>query len=336
MNFPTVNEAGCPEDVPGRGGTGGDVESLLIKPEVMIQCVASGDQQFKAFLKTDNGGETEVTSGLTWTSSNPSIISINASSGLATLLAAGIATITATYTTFTAYAQVEVIADGECCEPLVIAQLVAIDNSESMSEATGGMTRLTFAKAAAKAFFADLRWDKDTGGLMRFNTAGTVVRAIGSTQVSDAIVDGIPQSTRQTDLLKALQDAIAVLGNATADRKVLVLMSDGEHRPFANGTIPYPDEIIAAANEFKSAGGIIVCLGCAASADGFANLQAIASGGLFINAWTAAGYADALENLVKFMCYFCGAQPPAYANCLDEPLPIQTPKPTALDDPELV
>lgn len=327
MNFPSIHEDPCP-------ASPSTTLSLIIKPEVSVVCQATSTQQFKAYTRSDAAGETEVAA--TWTSSNTAVATINAASGLATLVAAGISTIMATYGSLTAYAQLEVIMDTNCCDPLVIANLVAIDHSDSMRQVAGGMSRLTFAKAAAKAFFAEIRWDKDVGGLLRFTTSGVEVRAISSTQVPDATVDSIAQTTRQTDLLRSLTDALALLTAETVDRRVLVLISDGEHRPDPNGVIPDSAAILALATEFKSGGGIIVCLGCAAAGDGFALLQNLATAGFFINASTAEQISDALDTLPRLLCYFCGGLPPVYGGCLDAPIPDQNPKASPLADIEIV
>src|SRR6185295_15158618 len=81
MNLPDVTEAPCPTDHP-------TVDAVLVlKPELVVACV--GEFTFKTFLR-EADGETLVTTGLTYSSLSPSVVTINASTGVATLLAAGV------------------------------------------------------------------------------------------------------------------------------------------------------------------------------------------------------------------------------------------------------
>lgn len=418
MKFPTVTESVCPTDIPGGGGSSGDVPSLVLKPGLLMGCVGmaigtnenilivtgageegangtyhktsdtsynqeggghvilfiediwqlynegsvvlytldssspigdwSGDAPtptvaygaataFRTFIKTDNSGEVEVTTGLNYQSSNNSVVAIDSTTGEATLLSAGIVTITVTYGSLSAFAQVQVIGDGDdCCSDVKVCTLVAIDDSKSMSlPVFSGLSRLDWAKQAAVAFFGAMRWDKDIGGLMRFDVGTTVVDAIDSTEPSFATVMGIPATTQQTDFEELLDDAIALLQAETADRLVLVIISDGENRPDASGVIPSPATILAKATAFKNSGGVIVCVGVGASGDGFALLQAMASGGFFVNAYDASTGASAITTLVGFLCYYCGGLPPSYGQCLTVPPGEQVPAPDPLPDPEL-
>lgn len=418
MNFPAVNEEGCLSDIPGGGGSGGDVQSLVLKPGLLVGCVGmalttnqnllivsgagsadangtyhktsetsytqeggshvilfiegdnlwelydpaavvlytiapgdfpdgtwsvgSGDEpvptvdygsatQFRTFLKTDNSGETLIESGLFYESSNPEIVVIDSTTGQATLLTAGVVTISVTYGALSTYAQIQVVGEGDdCCDDTKIATLVVIDNSKSMGlDAFAGLRRLEIGKKLAHYMFSAMRWDKDVAGLMSFNVGTTMVQAIGSTQPTLATTWGIPLSTLMTDIEEMLDDALAALAAETADRKVLILFSDGENRPDADGSIPSSSSILNKATAFKNAGGIIVCVGCMASGDGFALLQSMASGGFFLNTPPIN-----VGSLTGLLCYYCGGLPPSYGFCASDPLGEQTPA-SPLPDPEL-
>lgn len=305
---------------------------LILKPGQLTAC--AGEITFKTFLRNADG-ETLVSSGLTYSSLSPTIVTINASTGVATLLAAGIGTISVTNGTLIAAAQVEVVGtDYLCCADRSVATLVMIDNSRSMGSTMTFYpgSRLAFAKATAYAAMDGMRLDKDTVGLSRFHLGVTEVQAISSSLPTVDTVNSIPQSTANTDLLEMLESAIQTLADVTADRKVLMLFSDGEHSIGPTPTGDWEEIILRAAN-FKAAGGIIVVLGTAASGNGFDLLQQIASGGFFFNPTDEATTLAAADTLIGLMCYYCGSYPSYYGYCLDDVLGAQVPHDPAL--PEL-
>lgn len=324
MNLPKVTEAPCATEHPG-----GDDEVLILKPELLVSC--AGQITFKTFLRTAEGEE-QVTTGLTYSSLSLSVVTINASTGVATLLGTGVGTISVTDGTLVAAAQVEVVGDDfDCCSERTVATLVMIDNSASMASMMTFYpgSRLAFAKATAMVFMAGMRLDKDTVGLSRFNLNVTEVQVISSDLPTAAQVAGIPQSILNTDLLEMLQRGVATLDDVTADRKVLLIFSDGEHSTGPTSASDW-DEIILEAANFKAAGGIIVVCGCASSGNGFDLLQQIASGGFFFNPVDADMIEAAADTLTGLMCYYCGGMPPSYGYCLDSVLDAQVPH-----DPEL-
>lgn len=328
MNLPTVTEAPCRTDNPG-----GDEDMLILKPELLTAC--TGEFTFKTFLR-NAAGETEVTSGLTYASLSPSVVTINASTGVATLLAAGVGTVSVTDGTLIAAAQVEVVGSlYDCCADHTVATLVLIDNSASMASPMTFYpgSRLAFTKATAFAAMDGMRLDKDKVGLSRFNLNVTWVQSISSSLPTLDTVESIPQTNWGTDILEMLQRGIAALDEVTADRKVLMIFSDGEHctGPLSPGEW---DDIISVASNFKASGGIIVVCGCAASGNGFDLLQQIASGGFFFNPTDSVTTLAAAETLIGLMCFYCGGLPPYYGQCLDSVLGAQTPHVPALPEVE--
>lgn len=328
MNLPTVTEAPCPTEHPG----GGD-DVLILKPELITVCV--GEFTFKTFLRNSEG-ETEVTEDLVYTSLSPSVVTINASTGVATLLAAGVGTISVTDGTLIAAAQVEVVgADWDCCSVRTVATLVMIDNSASMASAMTFYpgSRLAFAKSVAYDFMDGMRLDKDTVGLSRFNLSVTEVQAFSDDLPNHATINSIPQSIVNTDFLEMIDSAIATLADVTADRKVLMILSDGEHMTGPESAEDWATIILNAAN-FKASGGIIVVCGCAASGNGFDLLQQIASGGFFFNPVDDETTLAAADTLIGLMCYYCGGLPATYGYCLESVLDGQVPHDPALPQVE--
>lgn len=333
MNFPTIKQDPCPSEIPGSGGASGDIPSLLIKPGMVVAC--AGEVQFRAYLRTDNGGEMLLSTDLTFATSSPTIATIDATTGLATLLAEGVASISVTFGTMVANAQIQVMGDGEdCCSEQKVASLLLLDNSKSMALPSVGGSRLELAKAMAIALLEATRWEKDVAGVSSFALALTEFAAIGSTQPSDALVLSIPQTAKQTNFLESLSEAIEVVSAETSDRKILVIFSDGENRPTADGVIPNPADVIALASEFKADGGVIICFGTSAAGDGFALLQSLASGGFFLNAYDADTLAAAQTALIAFLCSYCGGLPESYGFCSSEPPAAQIPAPSPVPDTE--
>lgn len=78
-------------------GTGADITSLTISPA--NPTITSGTTEaFTAIGTTGAGSQQNVTASSVWSSSNPSVATINASTGVATGVAAGTTNIIATYT----------------------------------------------------------------------------------------------------------------------------------------------------------------------------------------------------------------------------------------------
>lgn len=331
MKFSNVFVSECPTtSTPGDGGAG-DVQSLILKPGIHVAC--AGELQFSAYLSTSNSGETLLTEGVTFVSSSPAVVAIDSTTGAATLLTAGVATITASFGSLFATSQVTVMGEGDsCCDDVTVATMVAIDNSKSMSlPVYGAGSRLDFANLAANTLFEAMRWDKDIAGLLKFSSGPTLINSISSTQPTAAVT----QTTEQTDIEEALEGAIAELDGVTADRKVLVIISDGQHRPTASTPPESTSGAIAKAAAFKNGGGVIIAVGASATGDGFSLLQSIASGGFFLNAFDADTVAAALSYLTGFLCYYCGGLPPSYGYCLTEPPQEQLPATDTNPDTEI-
>ncbi len=276
--------------------------TLIIKPAIALICQLKS-VQFKAFI-VQNGAEVDVTSSSTFTSSDLGTAWVGVKSGNATGVAAGIASVVAHYQDQTASAELNVMGcTGNQCDSTV-AMLLLIDTSKSMSQAfSSSKTKLTYAKGAAADFATTINTTKDLVGAMRFNAASTV---LVDAPISDgpgvaADIAGIGQTQQLTTFHDAFVAAVAELDATTADLKVLILVSDGE-----DTTASYTDENnpLIPIQAFKAAGGIVMCLGVRAHDAGFNFLEAVSTGGFFINAYAATesvalGY---LEGLRGYIC----------------------------------
>lgn len=229
MNFPTITEESCPEQLQScpdprcsdpafaqaNPSICGDVPTLILKPENLTVC-SEGEVQFKAFLRSA-AGEMQINDGTTFATSNSSVVAIDTVSGLAAVLAAGIVTISVTWSGMSAFAQVTVLAGtgGSCCADIEVDTAIVIDNSASMGGQVNGTagTRLQVAKTIALEFAANLNDSKDLDGVIAFNDGPTVMidlsAVIGDVQ---AAITAIPQSAGKTNLAAALEQAFLMVG----------------------------------------------------------------------------------------------------------------------------
>lgn len=276
--------------------------SLIIKPGIALVCQL-GSIQFKAFL-IQNGEEVDVTADSVFTSSDLGIAWVGVKSGNATGVGGGIATITATYQDKHASAEFNVMGctGGQC--DATVAMLLLVDASKSMSQVfSGSQTKLGYAKAAAAEFASTINVTKDLVGAMTFNAAGSTLLDAPTADAAGVAADiaGIAQTQQLTTFHDAFVAAIAELDATAADLKVLILFSDGEDTTAAYDENNNP---LTPIEDFKAAGGIVMCLGTRAHGPGFNFLEAVATGGFFLNAYAATG-DTAIEYLKGLRGYIC-------------------------------
>lgn len=279
---------------------------LLIKPGVALTC-ALGCMQFRSFY-VKNGKETDVTTSSIFSSSNTDVFVIGATSGAGTGIALGNVIITATYQGLSAQAQLDVIGssnDCHCCDNTKVATMVVVDNSRSMSLNFGGVyaSRLAFAKVAANRYISETNQSKDLIGLMKFNADDDVVLSSPTLNKNlvQSFVNPIPQTQSKTTFFDALTTAISELGSASANLGVIVLISDGEDTTTSYIDFPNPIQLLS---DFKANGGIVICVGCRASGEGFALLSNLATPGFFINSYPGTD-GDALNLMSGLKGYIC-------------------------------
>lgn len=274
---------------------------LIIRPAIALFCQYDSIQ-FRVF-KYFGGVETELTSGVTFESSNPDVFAIGVNSGSGTALSQGTSNITATYNDKTVTSAIEVTAGAgtECCDEFEIATALVVDNSRSMTLGFGGgyATRLTFAKFIATLFASNLIQlngvPKDRIKVWSFDSTPTDVTEefTGNESTLATAIASITQGQQKTDLLDLFTTITDDLLLEEADRRMLVIVSDGEHTNDNNR-----QAILDAAAAFKQAGGIVMAIGIRASGAGFDLLQRISTGGYFINAT-----ADSIETTQALVNY---------------------------------
>lgn len=315
MNFPNIIETACipTTPVPPDARCGDPIFALLhpeicanapflvIKPGILVACIL-GSVQFRAFTVL-NGMETEVTTGVSFSSSDASVALVGAISGNATGVGQGVVTITATYQGLTATASLTIMPGLNCCDATHVATMLVVDKSHSMSLQFGNgyATKQAFADFIAQQYANQLNNTKDTIGLIEFDDTNTVTETLtdDGTAVGTAAA-AIINSVRKTGIAQALQEAVDQLALSSANQKVIVLITDGEDKDPDNDPVPI-------ATAFKAAGGLLMCIGVRAHTTGFNLLTALSTGGFFVNA-----YPDIVEQAVQWIYglkgYFCAGQ----------------------------
>lgn len=320
MNFGSIIKATCENIQPPADGRCSDpafalanpdlcpvAPFLVLKPSIGLVCTLGSIQLRAVFTK--DGVEEDVTEDTIFSSSDPSVAVIGATSGNATGVAEGTATFRAVYNDGTsnneAFSDVNVLGEN-CCEDQTVAIMVCVDTSKSMSLSFGAgyTTRLAFAKAAATRFINEINETKDVVGLLKFNDYATDILSdpIAAKATVSALVPGIAQTQQITSFHECITQAVASLDGVTAaDRKIIVIISDGEDSTASYNSTNNP---ITAAEDFKSAGGIVMCLGVRAHGRGFALLSRLSTGGFFVNGYgtTAEAALDYISGLKGYVC----------------------------------
>jgi len=306
QNVPTPPDARCSDEAFALANPGlcSVQPRLIIKPSVALACEL-GSVQFKAFV-VQNGAEQDVTNLAVFSSGNLNVAMVGAGSGNCTGLSAGEVTISATYQGNTAEARLTVLTGDTCCSAQTVALLVMVDTTRSMSLRFNGAyaSKLDYAKAAATRFISEINGKKDQVGLATFHGGSTDLLHDLSFDVAavSASVAGIAGSSDKTEFLDPVLSGVALLDLVTADRKVLVIISDGDDT--LTGTFNTANDPLLPLASFKDSGGIVITLGVRAAGMGFAMLSTMASGGFFINAFdtTAANSLDLLSGIKGYVC----------------------------------
>lgn len=279
--------------------------SLLLKPGVAMLCELES-VQFRVFDYLQ-GVETELLTGVRFTTSNGEVFALGINTGNGTALVGGSVTITATHTDGrTAQAELTVLPGTRCCDDIRVLTSIVVDNSKSMSHAFPGYTsRLGFTKALATSYGGVLYEingiPKDADQVWTVNAVTTALLTGFSDDV-DAITDaiaGIAQTQAKTDLLPVFTTVTDDLLAGAADRRVVLLVSDGEQTSNTDR-----QAVITAANTFKSLGGIVIVIGVRASGQGYDLLERVATGGFFLNA-LASNASDVLSQLNYLKSILC-------------------------------
>lgn len=319
-NLPVVNQQVCPTSVV--------VDAVLILRPGIISVCAPGFVQYETYRREQIGEvvtETKLFGGLTYSSDDDDVISINPLDGYATVKAEGSAVITVTDGTLSATAQAEVRGEDDCCSDMKVTTVVLLDNSASMGMDFNDVasTKLVAAKTVLEDYLAEVL-PKDEVGLIQFsNFALTKVEPTLDVSEVVSAIPTVAQSNGNTRMDLALKAAIAMADAATGDKKVILFMTNGHQQP--EFTASERAAFLAIAQEFKSAGGIIVCCGFKSDNYGFGLLQQLATPGAAINTYGngSAPLEASTELLVSMMEWYCGRVP-----FYPTPPPTPTPEPT--------
>lgn len=282
------------------------VPALIIKPASVVLCEGNSTQFRVASYA--NGVETELTEGVEFSSSDLSIFPIGVNGGAGTAIAAGDVTIAATYQGVTVHAKIKILPGENCCSQVTVYSSIVLDISRSMSLTFGSgyPTRLDFGKAAANGYGGVILQNEDgyKDFIKVWSLAETTTDVLGAWSQDAASIMAAITTQQQTQLKTNLLRAFTVVGAellaTDATVKVLVIVSDGEQ----TSTEATKQQVLTAAADFKSQGGIVIVVGIRASGDGFDTLQRIASGGYFVNATpsTMQTALDALNFMKNMVC----------------------------------
>lgn len=276
-----------------------DYPQLLIKPDSAI--VEPGKNvSYRAFLRQGHK-ETELTKGLTWNVSEVAIAEIN-QLGVATGVGEGICTVSVTWQTWKAYANLEVVVS---CAATSDCFLLCLDTSKSSGQqfsATYG-TKLQFARTLADSFIDFLNASKDTVAVMSFASSAQVIQESTEDQAAaKAAVDSITGGTGKTNIYQALKTGTDYLNTLTDKRRILILITDGE---ISAGPDP-----VALAKEWRQGMNTILVVALRSSVQAFATLYEVASGGYFLSAYGTTAY-DTIRTVTGLKSFLCagGCQP---------------------------
>ena len=279
---------------------------LILKPASAVLCTL-GEVKLGAFLVV-NGQETDVTDSTVFASNNLNIALVGATSGAATGAGPGVAYITGTYNGMTASSELTVMSGSACCFNRSVAFEILLDVTKSMQQNFGATfgSRLDFAKYASTQFISKVNNGKDKVGVMTFTGAVQAqVSSISSDKTSaTSAVANATQTNDTTSFYKAISAAITNLNSASADEKVLIVISDGEDEDPSDDSAATSPLLLA--QNFKQNGGLVFCLGCRASATaaGFQFLSTLSTGGFFVNG-TPDNFSDAVNYFTGLMGYVC-------------------------------
>lgn len=320
INIPQVHGS-----VTHRDGMELVVPQLIVKPEiVMLQIGAT--LQLVPYLRTE-AGEVKLTTNVSYSSTNTASATVG-STGLVTAVAAGTATIGVTWQDTLCMCGVTVL-DSDCSATQV-AYEVLIDNSRSMSAQFNNQYASKFeaARQLAIQFIAGINATKDTIGLMTFSTYADELVPIGSDSVYGSLY-GMELSQAFTTFLPSIQSALANLSEQSAQKNVMVIISDGRNLPkMRSGDVSL---LLSRVTAFKKLGGVVIVCGMLAEGKAFDLLQNLASQGFFINIYGdgASVISTAATTLKSLLGFFCGGN---VATTPTAQLPCPNPSPQNFED----
>lgn len=335
--FAAANPGLCgntPGDGGGGGGGGGNpppvIPVLLLKP-LTATIVPAGTLDYASYVSYA-GVETLLTQALTYTSSNPSVATINATTGVATGVAPGTVTISVVWQGQTATAQLTVVSS---CINQTTDIVLLIDNSVSMQQPFNGAypTKGDFAKAAAQSLVSNFDFTVGSIAVVAFNTSTSVELQFSQSPsaVANAVAN-LPQSDNNTDIFAGIASANAQFALSGATQRIIVLFTDGANHP---STAHLGDNPVTAGRAFRDAGGLLIPVGVRAGQTALALLNNIGTPSYTVNAYDALTAAEVVLALPRFLGYHCSANTGSgYGPNQGPPPDAQIPDPYPLVDSE--
>jgi hypothetical protein len=320
-NEPNIVTATCA--IPGCAGqTAGQDDTTAAPVELVIQpspgFVNVGDKWlFKAILNFSDGSSQDVTDAAEWDSSANNVATVDA--GQATGVDIGLATISATYNNFQAFAQITVVTE---CTDSGCEITLCLGRDTAMQLNDRGQKRIDLIRAGAIQLVESLNTATDKAALVSF--AGRKLNISPTVQQTQSEATTDCDLTNDQDALKAalanykvrgfthsvntvpniigigggLQLALSVATGPkhVVDRKqVIVLVVDGRN------AVASPDET-AVADEIKDANIHLVIIGISIPDDYSATLRSMASDGNYFGVGNASDAASLLARTPHAFC----------------------------------
>lgn len=289
----------------GECGTGTDpaatLESIDVEPTPGF-CENGGRWQFSAIAHFSDGSCLDVTSSCQWLSSTPYIATVD-QTGLATAIAAGIATISASYGGQTGYGTLDVASP---CHDIGLDVVLVIPRDGGMLLTENGLTRLFYVERGAAGLIGALDAGTDQAAIISYSgvelsgspttTTAEYTLDSGLTNNAAALLASLqsydvrgpclfpdpnfgPNSRCAIGLGAPMYAALEVVtgpGSINDSRKLVVLILDGRNR------VSVPDPA-AAADAIKAAGVNLMVIGIGLSQDYANTIGGYATTGLFFN-----------------------------------------------------
>lgn len=220
IKLPNISEESCPtDDSIARCAEQPLEDELVIEPARISVCDNAAQVQFRLFIRNASR-DINILQAITFSSSDESVFTVNSSSGLITVVAAGRATLTATWGGMVAAAEVIVRSGSSCCDSIGVGTVVLLDRSVSMLDFFNSRygQKLTVARKITRDFAGLLNTTKDQMGLISF--ANTPRAMVGLTNDVDLLRQGVDMTfgyrpvydiEDNTDIAGAIELALAAL-----------------------------------------------------------------------------------------------------------------------------
>ena len=177
IKLPNISEEGCTTDDTGPKCAETFLEDeLIIKPGVVTVCSTVGTIQFRVFVRSSSNEipllDVFSTLGVTFSSSDTDVFTVD-ENGLVTIVAAGKATLSASWQGKTAFAQIEVLGGADCCDAISVGTIIVVDRSFSMTKSFNSTfgSKFEAVRKIVRDYVAAMDVAKDDMGLIEFDSS---------------------------------------------------------------------------------------------------------------------------------------------------------------------